>query len=247
MALRRSVATDENDLLFIVNSTGGTIAAFSMLRVQNVIAPSEFTTDGEYIDVGVDLTTIYTVVKRTINSTIQYYVEVFDDNLQLDCAKSGGAAASVSMSHLVAKSVQVVLDGAVQAAQTVPGGGTVTFPRAAASSYQVGLNFTTQAVTMPADIKIAAGTRLAYQKRIIEVNAIVKDTQHLIVNDNELPFRSFDTGDTLDDPVPLFTGTKTIDSILGYTTEGKITIRQTIPLKMTLLGLEYKISTYPGA
>ena len=247
MALRRSVATDENDLLLIVNSTGGTIAAFSMLRVQNIIAPSEFTTDGEYIDVGVDLTTIYTVVKRTINSTTQYYVEVFDDSLQLDCAKSGGAAASVSMSHLVAKSVQVVLDGAVQAAQTVPGGGTVTFPRSAASSYQVGLNFTTQAVTMPADIKIAAGTRLAYQKRIIEVNAIVKDTQHLIVNDNELPFRSFDTGDTLDDPVPLFTGTKTIDSILGYTTEGKITIRQTIPLKMTLLGLEYKISTYPGA
>ena len=247
MALRRSVATDENDLLLIVNSTGGTIAAFSMLRVQNIIAPSEFITDGEYIDVGVDLTTIYTVVKRAINSTIQYYVEVFDDSLQLDCAKSGGAAASVSMSHLVAKSVQVVLDGAVQAAQTVPGGGTVTFPRSAASSYQVGLNFTTQAVTMPADIKIAAGTRLAYQKRIIEVNAIVKDTQHLIVNDNELPFRSFDTGDTLDDPVPLFTGTKTIDSILGYTTEGKITIRQTIPLKMTLLGLEYKISTYPGA
>jgi hypothetical protein len=247
MALRRSVATDENDLLLIVNSAGGTIAAFSLLRVQNIIAPSEFTTDGEYLDVGVDLTTIYTVVKRTINSTTQYYVEVFDDSLQLDCAKSGGAAASVSMSHLVAKSVQVVLDGAVQAAQTVPGGGTVTFPRAAASSYQVGLNFTTQAVTMPADIKIAAGTRLAYQKRIIEVNAIVKDTQHLIVNDNELPFRSFDTGDTLDDPVPLFTGTKTIDSILGYTTEGKITIRQTIPLKMTLLGLEYKISTYPGA
>ncbi len=50
MALRRSVATDENDLLFIVNSTGGTIAAFSMLRVQNVIAPSEFTTDGEFFD-----------------------------------------------------------------------------------------------------------------------------------------------------------------------------------------------------
>jgi hypothetical protein len=247
MALRRSVATDENDLLLIVNSTGGTIAAFSLLRVQNIIAPSEFTTDGEYLDVGVDLTTIYTVVKRTVNSTTQYFVEVFDDSLQLDSAKSGGAAASVSMSHLVAKSVQVILDGAVQAAQTVPGGGTVTFPRSAASSYQVGLNFTTQAVTMPADIKIASGTRLAYQKRILEVNAIVKDTQHMVINDNEVTFRNFDTQNTLDDPVPEFTGTKTIDGILGYTTEGKITIKQTIPLKMTLLGLEYKISTYPGA
>jgi hypothetical protein len=246
MALRRSVATDENDVLLIVNSTGGSIAAFSLLRVQNVIAPSEWTTDGEYLDVGVDLTTIYTVVKRTVNSTTQYFIEVFDDTFQTDCAKSGGAAASVSMSHLVAKSVQVILDGAVQAAQTVPGGGTVTFPRSSASTYQVGLNYTVQAVTMPADIKIAAGTRLAYQKRIIEVNAIVKDTQHLVINDNELPFRNFDTGGTLDEAVPEFTGTKTIDSILGYTTEGKITVKQTVPLKMTLLGLEYKISTYPG-
>ena len=247
MALRRSVATDENDLLMIVNETDGSMAVFSLLRVQNVIAPAEWNTDGSFLDVGVDLTTIYTVVKRTINSTIQYYVEVFDSDIQTDCAKSGGAGASVSMSHLVAKSVQVILDGAVQAAQTVPGGGTVTFPRSAASSYQVGLNYTVQAVTMPADIKIAAGTRLAYQKRILEVNAIVKDTQHMVINDNEVTFRNFDTQNTLDDPVPTFTGTKTIDGILGYTTEGKITIKQTIPLKMTLLGLEYKISTYPGA
>lgn len=246
MALRRSVATDENDLLLIVNSSGGSIAAFSLLRVQNVIAPSEWVTDGEYVDVGVDLTTIYTVVKRTVNSTTQYYIEVFDDTFQTDCGKSGGAVASVSMSHLVAKSVQVILDGAVQAAQTVPGGGTVTFPRSSTTKYQVGLNYTVQAVTMPADIKIAAGTRLAYQKRIIEVNAIVKDTQHMVINDNEVTFRNFDTGGTLDAAVPEFTGTKTIDSILGYTTEGKITVKQTIPLKMTLLGLEYKISTYPG-
>jgi hypothetical protein len=46
--------------------------------------------------------------------------------------------------------------------------------------------------------------------------------------------------------VPEFTGTKTLPGILGYSDEGKITIEQDIPLKMILLGLEYKISTYPG-
>ncbi len=247
MALRRSVATDENDLLLIVNQADGSIAAFSLLRIQNVIAPAEWTTDGEFLDVGIDITTIYTVVKRTINSTTQYYIETFDGDIQTDCAKTGGAAASVSMSHLEGKSVQIILDGALQAAQQVPSGGTVTFSRSSTTSYQVGMNYTVQAVTMPADIKIAAGTRLAYQKRILEVNAIVKDTQHMVINDNEVTFRNFDNQNTLDDPVPEFTGTKTIDGILGYTTEGKITIKQTIPLKMTLLGLEYKISTYPGA
>jgi hypothetical protein len=34
--------------------------------------------------------------------------------------------------------------------------------------------------------------------------------------------------------------------LLGYTTEGKITIEQDVPLKMTLLGLEYKVATHQG-
>jgi hypothetical protein len=246
MALRRSVATDENDLLLITNGTDGTMVAFSLLRAQNVIAPSEFTTDGEFIDVGVDISTIYTVVKRTVNSATVYYLERFDDTLTVDSAVTGGAGSSASAAHLVGKSVDIILDGAVQANQTVPGGGTVTFSRAAASSYQIGLDYAVKVVTMPADLKISAGTRLGFKKRIVEVNVFVKDTQHLIINGTNVPFRSLDDPNVLDEEVPEFTGTKTLPGILGYSDEGKITIEQDIPLKMILLGLEYKISTYPG-
>ena len=246
MALRRSVATDENDLLLITNGTDGSMVAFSLLRAQNVIAPSEFTTDGEFVDVGVDISTIYTVVKRTVNSATVYYLERFDDTLTTDSSVTGGAAASASAAHLVGKSVDIILDGAVQANQTVPGGGTVTFSRAAASSYQIGLDYSVKVVTMPADLKISAGTRLGFKKRIVEVNVFVKDTQHLIINGTNVPFRSLDDPNVLDEEVPEFTGTKTLPGILGYSDEGKITIEQDIPLKMILLGLEYKISTYPG-
>jgi hypothetical protein len=246
MALRRSVATDENDLLLITNGTDGTIAAFSLLRAQNVIAPSEFTTDGQFVDVGVDLSTIYTVVRRTVNSATVFYVERFDDALTTDSAVTGGAGASGSAAHLVGKSVDIILDGAVQANQTVAAGGTVTFARSAASSYQIGLDYPVKVVTMPADLKISAGTRLGFKKRIVEVNVFVKDTQHLIINGTNVPFRSLDDPNVLDEEVPEFTGTKTLPGILGYSDEGKITIEQDIPLKMILLGLEYKISTYPG-
>lgn len=246
MALRRSVATDENDLLLITNGTDGTMVAFSLLRAQNVIAPSEFTTDGEFVDVGVDISTIYTVVKRTVNSATVYYLERFDDTLTTDSSVTGGAGSSASAAHLVGKSVDIILDGAVQANQTVPGGGTVTFSRAAASSYQIGLDYSVKVVTMPADLKISAGTRLGFKKRIVEVNVFVKDTQHLIINGTNVPFRSLDDPNVLDEEVPEFTGTKTLPGILGYSDEGKITIEQDIPLKMILLGLEYKISTYPG-
>jgi hypothetical protein len=244
MALRRAVATDENDLLLITNS-GGTIAVFSLLRSQNVIAPSEWVTDGEYIDVAVDITTIYSVVKRTVNSVAQYYVEIFDDEIQTDCCKTGGAAASVSVSHLVAKSVEVILDGMLQANQTVPAGGTVTFPRSSTTSYQVGLNYNVKMVTMPVELKLPSGSRLGFRKRIVEVNAIVKDSQYMKINGIEVPFRAFNVS-LLDTAITPYTGIKTVQGILGYTQEGKITIEQDEPLNLILLGMEYKVSVHQG-
>jgi hypothetical protein len=247
MALRRAVDTDENDLLLITNSTDGTIAAYSIMRSQNVIAPSEFVTaGGEFLDVGVDITTIYTVVKRTISGVAQYYVERFDSTLLTDSAVTGGVSSTASMSHVVGKEVNILLDGIVQANQTVPGGGTVTFPRASTSSYEVGLPITVQATTMPIDLKIQSGTRLGFKKRIVEVNALVYETQNMVINGTEVPFRSFDTVSTLDADVPDYTGTKVLHGILGYSNEAKITITQNAPLKLTLLGLEYKVAVHQG-
>jgi hypothetical protein len=49
MAVRVSTSTDEGDRLLIVNGDDGSIACYTLLRSQNVIAPSEWTTDGEFI------------------------------------------------------------------------------------------------------------------------------------------------------------------------------------------------------
>jgi hypothetical protein len=246
IALRRSVATDENDLLLITNGDDGTMAVFSLLRAQNVIAPSEFiTVDGSYIDVGVDISTIYTVVKRNVNGVNQYYVEVFEDTLLTDSAKAGtGVVTTVAMSHLATETVNIILDGSVQANQAVPGGGTVTLSRASVSSYELGLPISVEARTMPVDLKLQTGTRIGFKKRIVEVNALVYETQHMKINGILIPFRAF--GDILDESVDEYTGTKTLHGILGYTQEGKITISQDIPQKMTLLGMEYKVAVHQG-
>ena len=247
MALRKAVDTDENDLLLIVNATDGTIAAYSLLRVENVIAPSEFiTTGGEFQEIGVDITTIYTVVKRTINGVVQYYVERFDNTLLTDCAQSGGIISSLTVSHLVGKTINLLLDGLVQADEVVGSGGTVTIPRASTASYEAGLPIAVEARTMPVDIKLQTGTRVGFKKRIVEVNALVLETQHMKVNGVEVPFRTFDTAGILDTDIPEFTGTKVLHSILGYSNEAKITITQTYPLKFTLLGMEYKIAVHQG-
>lgn len=248
MALRRAVDTDENDLLLIVNEFDGTIVAYSLLRSQNVIAPTEWiTNDSQFVEIGVDLTDIYVIVQRNINGTNQYFVEIFDHETLTDCAIKGGAVSSITANHLINKNVNVILDGLVQQDELVdPSTGDVPIPRASTTSYEVGLPMIVEATTMPVDIKLQTGTRVGFKKRIVEVNAIVLDTQHMKINNIEVQFRSLDTVNMLDNPVPSFTGTKTLYGLLGYSNDAKITVTQNYPLKFTLLGLEYKIAVHQG-
>jgi hypothetical protein len=50
----------------------------------------------------------------------------------------------------------------------------------------------------------------------------------------------------LDDPEPTFTGVKRVNGILGYSREQSIEVQQNLPLKMTLLGLDYRVAVHPG-
>lgn len=242
MTVRVATSTDEGDRLLIVNSDDGSIACYTILRSQNVIAPSEWTTDGEFKNVGVDIDTIYAVVKRSINGADVYYVEAFDGDTLLDCAKTGGAASSVALAHLEGETVKIIRDGLLEPDQTVPGSPyTVTFNSPATASYQVGLAFTPTLKTLPFEPSLKRGSIRSYKKRIFEISANLYDTQSLSINNQIVPFREFDEA-VLDIAVPSYTGIKTLRSILGYSYDGQITLTQGDPLKMTVLGLDYKVS-----
>tara|TARA_R110000796_G_scaffold249618_1_gene377610 strand:- start:7206 stop:9158 length:1953 start_codon:yes stop_codon:yes gene_type:complete len=245
MDIRRAVNTDENDLLLLVNADDGSMAAFSLLRSQNVIAPSEFTTTGKFIDVGVDITDIYVVTTRTDSGSDKHYVEVFDDNSLTDCGVIGTTSATANMAHLVGGVVNCISDGYVELDQTVPAGGSITFANAPSSSSECGLSIDVKIKTMPLELKVQAGTRIGFKKRIVEVNALLFETQNIVINDNLVPIRSLGSG-ALDLSVPVFTGTKTLHGILGYNNNGQITVTQSAPLKLTLLGLEYKVAVHQG-
>ena len=245
LALRKATSTDETDALLMLNNDG-TIANYSILRQQNVVAPSKLTTDGLFKDVGVDIEDIYVVVKRTFNSVDKYYVEVFDTATFTDCCFTGGVATTISSLPHIGKTLNVIADGSVLSDEVVSGGGSITMDRASATSYEVGLPFTVTIKTLPIEPRMSVGVRIGFVKRIIEVNALLYETQHLLVNDNLVPIRSFDTVGILDEAIPEFTGTKTVGGIAGYSDDAQITISQNLPLKLTLLGLDYKLSVYGG-
>jgi hypothetical protein len=246
IALRRAASTDESDLLMMTNEADGSIAAFSLMRSQQITSPSEFTTDGQFIDVGVDVNTIYCVTKRTFNSVNRYFVEQFRDDVYTDCAFLGGSAGGVGsgLPH-IGKSLNVICDGVPQGNETVSAGGAVTFDRESTTSYEVGLPISVYVKTMPVDIRLQTGNRVSFKKRIVEINAVVKDTQHMTINNNPVAFRLMDNP-LLDLPEPTFTGIKRVTGALGYSREQAIEVAQTLPLKMTLLGLDYRVAVHSG-
>jgi len=245
MDIRRAVSTDENDLLLLTNGDDGSITAYSLLRSQNVIAPTEFTTVGSFLDVAVDITDIYVATKRTDSGVDKYYVEVFDNDSLTDCGVVGTTSATANMAHLEGAIVNCLSDGYVELDQTVASGGTVTFSNPPTASSECGLPIDVEIKTMPTEVKLQSGTRIGFRKRIVEVNALLYKTQNIVINGNLVPIRSLGSG-ALDEPVPEFTGTKTLHGILGYSSNGQITVTQSSPLKLTLLGLEYKVAVHQG-
>jgi hypothetical protein len=246
IALRRASSTDESDLLLMTNTNDGSMAVFSIMRSQQITAPSEFTTDGEFIDVGVDVTAIYAVTKRVFNSTTRYFIEQFKDDLYTDCAFTGGSAGGVGsgLPH-IGKSLNVITDGVPQSNETVSAGGAVTFDRESTTSYEVGLPITVYVKTMPVEIKLQTGSRVSFKKRIVEISAVLKDTQHMLMNAQPVITRALDNP-LLDLAVPTFTGIKRVNGVLGYRNEQAIEVTQNLPLKMNLLGLDYRVAVYSG-
>jgi len=244
MAMRRATNTDESDLLMLVN-TDGTFTAYSVLRSADIIAPSTFDTDGLFKAVAVDISTIYVVVQRTINSVVQFHVETFSNDFTLDNAVSGGAAANVTATNFAAKTVKVITDGVVLSDEVASSGGLVTFDRSSVTSYQVGQDYTVTIATMPIEPRLQVGNMRGFKKRIIEVEAEFYKTQNASVNSVEVPFRTFDSA-VLDTAVAEFTGLKRVGPLLGYDYEGSVTVTQTQPLKMTCLFLDYRLSVNMG-
>lgn len=245
IALRKASSTEEADLLLMTNTDDGSMAAFSIMRSQQVTSPSEFTTDGFFIDVGVDVNAIYVVTWRSFNGVNRYFIELFGYEYFTDCAFVGGAASSATGLPHVAKSLNVICDGSPQGNETVSGGGSVTFDRSSTTSYEVGLPINVYVKTMPAEVKLQTGSRVSFKKRIVEISAVVNKTQNMVINNQPVAFRLLDNP-LLDAPIPEFTGIKRVNGVLGYSREQSIEVSQNLPVKMNLLGLDYRVAVFSG-
>ena len=237
MALRKATSTDDGDLLLIVNGQDGSLATYSILRGQNVIAPSLCTVDGTFEKVAVDVDTIYFVVKRTINGSTVYYIEAFNDdnttdsNVLLIGASLPGTTTVTGLNHLEGKTVKVIADDVMQNEKVVSSG-QIIIDSVPTAYIEIGLDYIPEIKTLPVELKLSSGNIIAQRKRIVEATANMYLTQNLTLNGNDFIFTAGE----------FYTGLKRRKPMLGYDKKGQMTFSQSEPLFFTLLGIEFKVS-----
>lgn len=256
LALRPSTDTTEGDLFLVVNGTnttgyrasslthGGEIAAFVLNKGQNIVAASHLETDGTFVDIGVDIDDIYVIVERSIGGATKYYVEIFDDDFTTDASTKKTSSFSGTNysghSHLEGKTVKLIRDDIVDADDTVSSGAIDVV--AQPSTYlEVGLDYSVQVTTNPVELRLSSGSVQSQQKRIVEVTPNLFRTQNLTINGNIVPLQNLAISGS--GGVSTFTGKKKMSGFLGYSRDAQITISQDQPVFMTVLSLDYKVST----
>jgi len=183
---------------------------------------------------------VWLIVRRRINENIVQYVEYLDPTLNMDSTLSAlvndGTTIITSLDHLEGETVQVLVGDAVYPDQTVIDGKiSVTLPsQASFKSIEIGLGYTSRIKTMRVEAGSQAGTAQGRKKRYNEVMVRLHKTVGIIINGDQLPFRTSST--PMGQNIKEFTGDKRVIN-LGWDRDGQIQIEQQQPLPMTVLGI----------
>ena len=175
------------------------------------------------------------------------HIEYLDSTVNQDSALSGtvtGTSTTVtSLDHLEGETVQVLIDDAVYPKQIVTNGAvTISLPSTFASkTIEVGLGYSSKLKTLRVESGASAGSvAQGRKKRYNEVIVRFLNTVGATINGDQIPFRS--SADEMGAPIPAFTGDKKVTN-LGWDREGQITVEQTQPLPMTVLGITGTLKT----
>jgi hypothetical protein len=229
-------------LLFIVRDDGK-FATLTIYRAEEVAAWTLHETQGFVKSVAVVGDDVFLLIQRG-NA---FFIEMFDDDLNLDSALKGEAGTPVlewsGLSHLEGKTVSIVADGVVIADKIVTAGKiTLSSP---ATIVEIGLPYTHIIEPLP---PAAVGEGAMIRKvRMIEAVYRVQDTRAMRLDVGrglkDVSLRKLGEGPILNAPPPLVNGDIHVRA-LGWQKELSYPlwrIEQAVPLPFTLLSVMTEI------
>lgn len=242
MAIRQSRSENPADYVYVVNADG-TVAVLSILRGEQLLAWSLFTTQGLVEDLVVVLREVYLVVKRVINGVEKRFIEKLDRNYYLD-AGIISESEEATISHegflpLANQGVKVRADTFVLADNTISSEGAIEI-ELDYKTIEVGLGFDVLIRLLPVDVNLGVKTLTGDWRRI--VYAMIRTYKsrsfevHCGRNIVRPVFRSLGSN-LLDKPIDQYNGWKKVYLSGGITRDASIDIVQNEPVDFDLISI----------
>ena len=207
------------------------------------------------IDGDSDEDEVYVIVKRFINGSVKRYVEYFTPfefnedltafhYLDSGLAYAGGETGTLSgLTHLEGEIVDIIGEGSTQNSKVVSSG-AISLDTAIEEA-KVGLLYSSDLQTMRLDEGFTETTQTK-TIRVFDLSVRFQNTIGASVGPNSDNLTTIDFRDSsasMDLPVPLFTGDKSVEFDAGHGAEGLIYVKQPQALPMTILGIYPRMET----
>ena len=221
--------------LYLVNEEGK-MPVFMSIRKEQLQGWGEYSTQGNFKNAVVVNRRLYTIVERTINGATLTSLELMDNSYHVDCAAkytSGSATKNWTISHLPNTEIVVKSGNYSMGTYTTNGSGQLTLSEAV-SSLEIGLDFTPELTTLPPEFQLPDGISVGQKRRIVRAVLDLNEALNVKTRGTTLLIRRV-TDDFSLEPVAV-TSRKEV-YLLGWSSEGTVTITQDQPLPLTINGI----------
>lgn len=235
MVSQREAADQVEAYLYTVNSDGKMPVMVS-IRKEQLQGWAEYSTDGDFKNVVNVNRKIYVIVERTINSVTKTFLELLDNEYHTDAAsKQTNATATTdwTVAHLPSTEVVVKSGNYSLGTYTTDSSGDLTLTDAV-DEVEIGINYTPTMTTLPPEFSLQDGISVGQKRRIVRAVLDLNETLDVKAKGTSVLIRRV-TDDFSQEPAAISTRKEVY--LLGWSSEGTVTITQDQPLPLTLNGL----------
>ena len=235
MVAQREASDQVEAYLYTVNSAGKMPVMVS-IRKESLQGWAEYTTNGLFKNVVNVNRQIYVVVERTINSQTKTFLELLDNEYHIDAASkqtNGSAITTWTVSHLPSTEVVVKSGNYSLGTYTTNGSGQLTLTTPV-DNVEIGINYTPTMTTLPPEFTLPDGISVGQKRRIVRAVLDLNESLDVKTKGTSVLIRRV-TDDFSQEPTPI-SNRKEI-YLLGWSSEGTVTVTQDQPLPLTLNGL----------
>ena len=235
MASQRESSDQVEGYLYVVN-TDGTLPVFMSIRKEKLQGWFRYETEGSFKNIVNVNRQMFCIVERTINGQTKTFLEELDNDQFLDASSnqvSGSPTKNFTVSHLPNTTVHVRSGNYSLGSYTTNSSGVVTLSDAV-TSCEIGINYTPEITTLPAEFQLSDGLSVGQKRRIVRAVLDLHNTLNVKTKGTTILIRSV-TDDFSVAPEAI-TERKEV-YLLGWSRDGTVTIKSEEPLQMTINGI----------